>query len=103
MTRASLNVGHQPGVCARNPHFAGARRALLRTEVDLEDIKSDSGQAYVPVGRGVLTQTQARRVKETHVRSEGSVFLPGVRISGDNCAKIHAEPAVMMPTQRNVA
>ena len=38
-----------------------------------------------------------------HVRSEGSVFLAGVRISGDNWAKIHAEPAVMMPTHRNVA
>jgi len=103
LTRASLKVGHQPGVCARNPHFAGARRALLRTEVDMEDIKSDSMQAYVPVGRQGLNQTQASWVSRAHVRSEGSVFLPGVRISGDNCAKIHAEPAVMMPTQRNVA
>lgn len=37
------------------------------------------------------------------VRSEGSVFFAGVRICGDNCAKIHDEHAVMMPTHRNVA
>jgi hypothetical protein len=38
-----------------------------------------------------------------HARSEGSVFFAGRRTSGDNCAKIHDEAAVMMPTQRNVA
>ncbi|REE17424.1 hypothetical protein B0G71_0370 [Paraburkholderia sp. BL27I4N3] len=62
------------------PHFAGAARALLR------------------VGCGPGGQPAAHQV-----RSDGSVFFAGVRMSGDSCAKIHDEPAVMIPTHRNVA
>ncbi|TDY24038.1 hypothetical protein B0G81_4442 [Paraburkholderia sp. BL6665CI2N2] len=61
-------------------HFAGAARAPLR------------------VGGG-----PAAKVAAHQVRSDGSVFFAGVRMSGDSCAKIHDEPAVMIPTHRNVA
>ena len=37
------------------------------------------------------------------VRSDGSVFFAVRRRSDASCAKIHDEPAVMMPTQINVA
>ncbi|AJY12755.1 hypothetical protein AK34_546 [Burkholderia dolosa AU0158] len=51
----------------------------------------------------------ARRVRAAfariarHARSDGSVLRAVPRISGASCAKIHADAAVISPTQTNVA
>ncbi len=80
LSHSDKTIVRQRGRERDDSHFAGAARAPLR------------------VGGG------ARGWGDTHqVRSEGSVFFAGVRMSGDSWAKIHDEPAVMMPTHRNVA
>lgn len=77
--RSDTTIVRQPGRERDASHFAGATRAPLRVG-----------------GAGA-------RQRAYQVRSDGSVFFAGVRMSGDSCAKIHDEHAVMMPTHRNVA
>ncbi|CAB3780419.1 hypothetical protein LMG27177_00915 [Paraburkholderia fynbosensis] len=74
--RADTTIVRQRGCERVASHFAGAGCAPLR----------------VGDGRDAC-----------QVRSDGSVFFAGVRMSGESCAKIHDEQAVMMPTHRNVA
>ncbi|MGF6922297.1 hypothetical protein OKW28_006494 [Paraburkholderia sp. 40] len=86
-----------------NAHFAGAGRALLRVGDAVQ--ACCVRRARSDARKSVRDCTRMRRPGSCgfQVRSEGSVFFAGVRISGDNCAKIHDEHAVMMPTHRNVA
>jgi hypothetical protein len=84
-------------------HFAGAGRALLRVSGAVQGCCMQCARS--DVWKSFRERARIRRPgsRGFQVRSEGSVFFAGVRISGDNCAKIHEEHAVMMPTHRNVA
>ena len=75
--------------------------------------KSESRESGVEAKKTTRSQSAAvrspaqlqssERRDGRQVRSDGSVFFAGVRISGDNCAKIHDEAAVIIPTHRKVA
>lgn len=74
-----------------NAHFAGAGRALLRVGDAVQ--QCCVRRARSDARKSVRDCTRMRRPGSCgfQVRSEGSVFFAGVRISGDNCAKIHVK------------
>ena len=93
--RSGTTIVRQPGHERDNSHFAGAGCAPLR--VQLMPVRC--GAQGMGTGYRVACCTSLRR----QVRSDGSVFFAGVRISGESCAKIQDVAAVMMPTHRKVA
>ncbi|MGF6302829.1 hypothetical protein OKW42_006182 [Paraburkholderia sp. WC7.3d] len=84
-------------------HFAGAGRALLPVGGAVQVHCARRAQSHIQMSVRECARMRRPGSCGLQVRSEGSVFFAGVRMSGDNCAKIHDEQAVMTPTHRNVA